>query len=64
VSAHFRAQLLRWARAAAVAFAPLMIAYGGRWPGWDVIYPVLFGLLEPGVRQVKKVQPATSDSAP
>lgn len=62
MSAHLRAQLLRFARATGYAFVAALIATGGNVSWWDLL-ALLAGAAESGLRQVFQVQEVASVTA-
>jgi hypothetical protein len=59
VSAHLKAQLLRFARATGYAFIAALLATGGNLSWWDLL-TLLAGATEAGLRQVFQVQEVAS----
>lgn len=56
MSAHLKAQLLRFARATAYAFVAALLATGGHVGWWDLL-TLLAGAAEAGLRQVFRTAP-------
>jgi len=62
MSPHLKAQLLRFARFTALAFAADFLARGGQ-VSWGSIWTVLPGAVEAGIRQAFPVAPLPTGSA-
>lgn len=56
MSAHLRAQALRFVRVTAYALLAQLTLTGGTWPGWAGLWSLLPGALETGLRQVLPVK--------
>jgi hypothetical protein len=56
VSAHLRAQALRFVRTSGLAFVALLMATGGH-IGWSSLWAMLVGAGETGLRQLVQVEP-------
>jgi hypothetical protein len=55
VSAHLRAQALRFVRTSGLAFVALLMATGGH-VGWSSLWAMLVGAGETGLRQLMQVE--------
>lgn len=62
MSAHVKAQALRFARATGYAFVAAFLATGGHVRWWDLL-TLLAGAAEAGLRQVLPVKPIPAVSA-
>jgi hypothetical protein len=57
VSAHVRAQILRFARVSAYALIAQLLLTGFAWPGWAGLWSLVLGAAETGLRQALPVKP-------
>jgi hypothetical protein len=62
VSAHLRAQALRFVRTSGLAFAAMLLATGGH-VGWSSLWAMLVGAGETGLRQLMQVEPKPTVTA-
>lgn len=63
MSAHVKAQLLRFVRTSGLAFVSAFLMTGGRWPGWAGLWALLAGAGETGLRELLPVKPIPSVSS-
>jgi hypothetical protein len=62
VSAHLRAQALRFVRTSGLAFVALLMATGGH-VSWSSLWAMLVGAGETGLRQLMQVEPKQTVTA-
>ena len=62
MSAHLKAQVLRFVRTSGLAFVAMLLATGGH-VGWSSLWAMLAGAAETGLRQLVPVAPVPTVSA-
>lgn len=62
MSAHVKAQALRFVRTSGLAFVALLLATGGH-VGWSSLWAMLVGAAETGLRQLMPVAPLPTVTA-
>jgi hypothetical protein len=63
VSAHLRAQALRFARISVYALLAQLALTGFSWPGWAGLWALVPGALETGLRQMMPTKPIPAVTA-
>jgi hypothetical protein len=64
ISAHAKAQAVRFARVAALALLAQLLLTGFVWPGWAGLWSLLIGAAEVGLREMRPVKPIGPGSSP
>lgn len=62
MSAHLKAQALRFVRTSGLAFIAMLLATGGH-VGWSSLWAMLVGAVETGLRQLMPVAPLPTVTA-